>query len=126
MFSLIVQIEELLNTKVEQLNNKINLWLRTQAEFLLIYKSIEENCSVDPNLVEGINKSESRDSCRTKKSAYNMFVKDSNKSDSKRSMRLFSETDRAFNWDQSIQTVNIPSISEWGLSFIKQNEAEIN
>ena len=120
------QIKEWLSTKVEEINNRIDWWLRSQAEFLQIYKSIVKNNLVDPNLIQVPNTSQRNDSDRKRKNAYSIFTKDSNKINSKRPVRVFSEVDRSFDWDHSILTVSIPSINQFDLKFSLQNEAEIN
>ena len=89
-------------------------------------KSILKNNLVDPNLDQEPNTSQRNDSYITRKNAYSMFTKNSNKINSKRPVWLFSEVDRSFDWDHSILIVSIPSINQFILKFSLQNEAEIN
>ena len=117
---------ENLQTCVEEINSKIEEWIKSQAVFIFIYKKVIESNHEDLNTDVRSKHTPFNQKIIWRKNFYINYSKAFLKNNLKRPDRQFSESDRSFKSERSIQKVEIPWVEEWNFKFSSEYEAEIN
>ena len=117
---------ENLQTCVDEINSKIEEWIKSQAVFIFIYKKVIESNHEDLNTDVRPKHTPFDQKTIWKKNFYINYSKTFLKNNLKKPDRQFSESDRSFKSERSIQKVEIPWVEEWNFKFSSEYEAEIN
>ena len=120
------QILQGFQTEIDQINSKIEIWIRKQWVFVFAYKDMVQKYADSRQLIVRDQYSVASDKEVLSKKLYNKLMSNSCKQNLKRKERMLWEDDRSFKCQRSVQNIQIPSADEWDLKFIDENEAEIS
>ena len=120
------QVVDKLETQFDQINGKITNWIKEQAIFVQILRKVIGDTVKDKSSDHKHAKYGLQEKDRLDTHLYSKYSETFAKSSIKRQEKHFSEADRAFKVEESIQKATIPWVDEWSLKFNKEFEEEIN